>query len=106
MNNKELSEKLSESKNKLQLHIEKFNLLRVEGKPQEALKELKIALNFAAQTLQYSNSILRQISLDTNVMPQSARQDTLKQIDSLRTRKICSENPLLNIHIPSKKTIH
>lgn len=108
MNKEELSKKLNTSKEKLQLHLERFNSLREEGKTQEALEELKIALSFAAQTLEYSNSILQEIHTDLTSMPQETRQKTLQAIETncTRTRKIRSENPLLNIHVPEKKTLH
>ncbi|MEW6378294.1 MAG: hypothetical protein AB1611_01670 [bacterium] len=108
MNKEELSKKLNTSKEKLQLHLERFNSLREEGKTQEALEELKIALSFAAQTLEYSNSILQEIHTDLTSMPQETRQKTLQAIEGncTRTLKIRSENPLLNIHVPEKKTLH
>ncbi|MCL6583003.1 MAG: hypothetical protein K6U11_05120 [bacterium] len=108
MNKEELSNKLNKSKEKLQLHLERFNSLRGEGKTREALEELKIALNFAAQTLEYSNSILQQIYTDLASLPKEARQDTIRKIEdqSRRTLNLRSENPLLNIHIPEKKTLH
>lgn len=110
MKKEDLSEKLNNSKEKLQLHMERFNLLREEGKPQEALEELKTALNFAAQTLQYSNSLLNQIHLNIANMPQEAKQSALRKIEAKtngsRVSKRSLKNALLNIHIPDKKVIH
>ncbi|MEW5801027.1 MAG: hypothetical protein AB1847_02875 [bacterium] len=108
MDREELSKKLSKSKEKLQLHMERFNTLREEGKSQEALEELKIALNFAAQTLEYSNSILHQIHNDFASMPRETRQKTIQEIEANRKRvpQIRLQDPLLNICVPEKKTLH
>ena len=73
MNKKELAEKLNSSKKKLQAHMEKFNLLREQGKSKEALEELKNALNFANETLEYSNSVLHQIHNEFVNMPGISR---------------------------------
>lgn len=107
MNKKELSEKLNDSKKELQLHMEKFNLLQKQGKSKEALEELKIALNFAKETLQYSHSILSNIHNELTIMPQERKQEILKKIDNcVKSTKIHSQNPLLNIQIPKKKIVH
>jgi hypothetical protein len=108
MDREDLSKKLKTSKEKLQFHMERFNLLREEGKVQEALEELKVALNFAAQTLEYSNSILHQIHANFINEPQEIKQNTLEEIEHncQRLPKIHSENPLLNVCVPEKKTIH
>jgi len=108
MDREDLSKKLKKSKEKLQFHMERFNLLREEGKVQDALEELKIALNFAAQTLEYSNSILNQIHANFVNTPQEIKQNTLKEMkhDCQRLPRIHSENPLLNVCVPEKKTIH
>jgi len=108
MDREDLSKKLKKSKEKLQYHMDRFNLLREEGKVQEALEELKVALNFAAQTLEYSNSILHQIHANFANAPQETRQDAMKEfeLNCQRMPKIHSENPLLNVCIPEKKTIH
>jgi hypothetical protein len=108
MNREELSKKLKKSKEKLQFHMERFNLLREEGKVQEALEELKVALNFAAQTLEFSNSILHQIDIDFINAPHEIKQNTLRGIepDCQHLSKIRSGNPLLNVCVPDKKTLH
>ena len=107
MNKKEFSEKLNRSKKKLQAHMEKFNLLRAQGKSKEALEELKIALNFANETLEYSNSILHQIHNEFVSLPKVRRQNIIKKIhDGVKSSRTDSSDPLLNIQIPDKKTVH
>lgn len=107
MEKKEFSEKLNESKKKLQAHMEKFNLLREQGKSKEALEELKIALNFANETLEYSNSILHQIHSEFISMPKMSRQNIFKKMNNcVKSGKTHSNDSLLNIQIPDKKTVH
>ena len=107
MNKKELAEKLNSSKKKLQAHMEKFNLLREQGKSKEALEELKNALNFANETLEYSNSVLHQIHNEFVNMPKVNRQKILKKMSNcLKSNKTQSNDFLLNIQIPEKKIIH
>jgi hypothetical protein len=108
MNREELSKKLKNSKEKLQLHMERFNLLREEGKVQEALEELKVALNFAAKTLEFSNSILHQIHVDFVGAPHEIKQNTRREIeaDCQQLSKTRLENNLLNVCVPDKKILH
>jgi len=107
MDKKEFSEKLNESKKKLQAHMEKFNLLREQGKSKEALEELKIALNFANETLEYSNSILHQIHSEFISMPKMSRQNIFKKMNNcVKSGKTHSNDSFLNIQIPDKKTVH
>ena len=106
MNKKEFTERLNESKKKLQAHMEKFNLLREQGKSKEALEELKIALNFANETLKYSNSVLQQIHNKFIGIPKISKQTMGKKINGLKSGKTRSDDPLLNIQIPDKKIIH
>jgi phage-related tail protein len=107
MNMKDLSDKLEECKKKLQFHMEKFNFLREQGKSREALEELKMALNFASETLQYSNALLHQINHEIGRVPQEQKQKILQKIDTrLKSREACPQDRLLNIHLPGKKVIH
>ncbi|MGA1874929.1 MAG: hypothetical protein ACMUIA_04935 [bacterium] len=107
MNTKDLSDKLEECKEKLQFHMEKFNFLREQGKPGEALKELGIALHLASETLQYSNAILHQINQKTGRVPQEQRQKIVQGAGSrLKSREACPQDHFLNIHLPDKKVIH
>lgn len=107
MDKKGFAEKLNESKKKLQAHMEKFNLLREQGKSKEALEELKIALNFANETLEYSNSILHHIHTEFNSMPKVRRQNILNKINNFgKSSKTQSNDLLLNIQIPDKKIVH
>ena len=107
MEKKEFTEKLNESKKKLQAHMEKFNLLREQGKSKEALEELKIALNFANETLEYSNSILHQIHSEFIGMPKMSRENILKKKnDCVKSTNTHSNDSLLNIQIPDKKIVH
>ena len=107
MDKKELAEKLNRSKEQLESHMEKFNLLREQGKSKEALEELKIALNFANKTLEYSNSVLRRIHNEFMNMPKKNKQEIMKKLDTERkSSKIQSGDQLLNIQIPDKKIVH
>jgi len=107
MNTKDLSDKLEECKEKLQVHMEKFNFLREQGKPGEALGELKIALHLAGETLQYSNAILHQINHEIGRMPQEQKQKILQEAGArLKSGKAYPQDGFLNIHLPDKKIIH
>jgi len=107
MDKKEFTEKLNESKKKLQAHMDKFNLLREKGKSKEALEELKIALNFANETLEYSNSVLHHIHNEFIGMPKVSRQNIFKKINErVKSSKTHSNDLLLNIQIPDKKIVH
>jgi len=87
--------------------MEKFNLLREQGKSKEALEELKIALNFANETLEYSNSILHQIHSEFIGMPKMSRENILKKMnDCVKSTNTHSKDSLLNIQIPDKKIVH